>query len=396
MSNKTDNKEISGFNKECIYFDNSATTFLHTSVIEAYQEMHIKFPGSSGRGTYDLANQAELILSESRNNIKKFFNVDEESELIFCTGSTAAVNMTAFGLRKFIKPGDIILISELEHNSNVLPWRRLAEDTGAFLEFITWKDNGLDYKVLDYISDRNVAVVAITGMSNVIGYKPDLEKILHFAKNVGALTFLDIAQIPGHYKFDFHGSGFDFAAVSAHKMYGPKGIGALIGKQCSLEKLEPMNLGGGGIYSIENKKVTYHTLPNCHEAGTVNVPSIKAWSVACNFLSDPDTSEWLLKEKKIAAYIRNNLKKINLVNVIDPNSYDDNPIIAFECHNIHSHDLSDYLNKKNIAIRTGHLCAHIFLKALDRFSINRISVGLYNTQKEADYLLEQIDYISSY
>jgi cysteine desulfurase/selenocysteine lyase len=314
--------------------------------------------------------------------------------LIFCNGATSAINMTAFGLRKIVQPGDIILISEIEHNSNFLPWNRLAEDTNAFLEIIPWTKDGLDFRVLDYLYDRNIAVIGITHMSNATGYKPDLKKIIRFAKDKKAFTFLDIAQTSGHYRFDFQESEFDFAAVSAHKMYGPKGIGALIGKKDALEKLEPMNLGGGGIYSIENKSITYHTIPYRHEAGTINVPGIKAWSVACDYLSQSFVPGLLLKEKSLASYIRGNLKKIHAINVFDVGVSENSPIISFECENVHSHDLSDFLNAKNIAIRTGHLCAHLYLKALSRYSLNRISVGLYNTKEDAEYLLECIEHIS--
>lgn len=377
-----------GFERDCVYFDNATTTYMHSSVIKAYQEMNTIYPGSPGRGLYSLANQVDTILADSRKNIKKFFNVSDQGELIFCSGTTAAINMAAFGLRKIIRPGEIILISEIEHNSNFLPWKRLADETHSYLEVIPWKQTKLDYRILDYLSDRKVAVVGITHMSNVTGYEPDLNKIVKFAKTKNAVTLLDIAQTSGHFRFDFNNSGVDLVAVSAHKMYGPKGIGALIGKKEIIEKLEPMNIGGGGLNSIENNKITYRPIPYRHEAGTGNVPGARAWSVACDFLSSNTANSLFKKEKNLMTYIRENLRQIKSLSIIEAEASSTNPIVSFECKNMHSHDLSDYLDTKGIAIRTGNLCAHLYLKALSKYSLNRISVGLYNTKEEADHLLE--------
>jgi len=381
---------MDGFEKDCVYFDNATTTYMHSSVIKAYQEMNKIYPGSPGRGLYSLANKVDTILADSRENIKRFFNVSEQGELIFCSGATSAINMVAFGLKKIIQPGEIILISEIEHNSNYLPWKRLAEETHSYLEIIPWNQNELDYRILDYLSDRKVAVIGITHMSNVTGYEPDISKIVKFAKTTNAIILLDIAQTAGHFRFNFEKSGVDLAVVSAHKMYGPKGIGALIGKRVIIEKLEPMNLGGGGLNSIENNKIAYRSIPYRHEAGTGNVPGVKAWSVACDFLSSDMTNNLFIEERNLTTYIRDNLKKIKSLDIIETIA-SESPIVAFECANIHSHDLSYYLDKKGIAIRTGNLCAHLYLKALSKYSLNRISVGLYNTREEADYLLECLE-----
>lgn len=379
-----------------IYFDNAATCLIPDSVINSWKNFNLTCSGSPSRGTYNLSNNSKSKYENSRNTIKKFFKIGDKHELVFCQGTTDAINKAAFGLRDYVKPGDIILVSELEHNSNYLPWLRLAQETNAYLEIIPWRNNDLDYEFMQLLDGKRVRLIAITAVSNVTGYEPDFKIIREFAKKNNALVFIDAAQAAGHKRLNIDEMDPDLIAVSAHKMYGPKGIGGLIGKKDILAKLLPMTLGGGAVKSVEVEGFTFLGIPERHEAGTRDVATVCSWAEACCFLDEYKFDELIKKEKEISMYFRSKLDEIQGVNLISNNGREESSIISFVVDNIHSHDLSNMLNKKGIAIRTGHLCAHLFLKALGLRSINRISIGIYNTIDEVDYFIETLKDIISF
>lgn len=374
-----------------LYFDNAATTFLPKRVIEAWIRFHECCGGSPDRGQHSVARQATERREQARNIVKQFLGVGRAAELVFCSSATAALNMAAYGLSTMVEPGDVILVSELEHHSNFLPWQRLAKITGALFEVIPCqRDGSLDLAILDRLSDVRVKVVAVTHTSNVTGARPDVQALVAAVRSCGAVVVLDAAQAVGHERVDFDKLGVDLMAVSAHKMYAPKGIGGLVGRGDVLARFEPIILGGGAVRTVGLDRFVTSEVPRGLEPGTQDAAAAVAWAAACRWLDCLGVEQVAKHERLLGQQLRAGLSLIPGLVMLPSGESQCGSITSFVLQGVHSHDLDHRLSARGVAIRTGNMCAQPLLRSLGYYSVNRVSFGVYNTHTEVDRFLDTL------
>lgn len=377
-------------NTDLVYLDSAATTLTPDRVLGVMSDYYHNGGGSPGRGAHSLSLRASKEYSRCREVIKSFFGVPESGEMFFCHNVTDGINKVALGLTHLAHHGDVIAITEMEHNSNYLPWRRLAEQSGAHLEILPVNDNGdVDFSLLDELTTLRVRVVAISMCSNINGARPKLEQLSRFLDSPETFVVLDGAQAGGHQPVNFEETGADFAVVSSHKMYGPKGIAGVLGKKTSLDLLDPVIVGGGTVLSSENE-VNYLEVPERLEAGTQDVAAAIGWAEACQWLEELGWSEIHQKEQALLEKLVSGLEGIDQVLIVDRGETPNSSVISFALQGHHSHDLNSYLVKRNICVRIGHMCSPLFLKALNVLELCRISLGIHNTPDDIDRFLDAL------
>lgn len=377
-----------------VYLDNAATTQKPRQVIDALVHYYEHYNANIHRGLHTLAEEATAAYERARVKAGRFVNAaDPEQEIIFTRNTTESLNLVANAWgRKFLKPGDEILFSAMEHHSNLVPWQMIALATGAKVRFIEIDDDGrlIWDDVLAKINERT-RVVAITQMSNVLGTINPVREIAALAHRAGAIVVVDGAQSVPHMPVDVQELGCDFLAFSSHKMLGPTGVGVLYGTRAALNAMDPFLGGGEMIKRVTYESSTYADLPNKFEAGTPNIADVIALGAAIDYLEALGMDAIREHEIAITQYAIDRLSAVDGVTVYGPkDATDKGGAVTFNYRDIHPHDLSQVLDQYAVAIRAGHHCAQPLMRRLDVVATARASFYLYNRHDEVDALIEGI------
>ncbi len=375
--------------KPLVYLDNSSTTFKPQCVIDAIERYYKDETSNSHRGDYDLCYQMDQEVLETRKVISRFVNCDWK-EVVFTSGDSMSLNLVAYGYgTKFLKPGDEILLTEAEHASNVLPWYKVADITGATVKFIPLdKEGRCTVENLKNTITKNTKIVALAHVTNVLGYVIDIKEMAKVAHENGAIIVVDGAQSVPHSKTDFKDWDIDFLAFSAHKMCGPTGIGALIGKYELLDKMDPFMSGGGMNEKFDMcGNVSYLTPPSKLEAGTLHLAGILGFRAAVEFIESIGIDNIREHELSLKKYA---IEQLEGSNVVIYNKNAESGIITFNVEGVFSQDEATLLNSKGIAVRSGQHCAKLLNGFLDTPGTCRASIYLYTTKEEIDAFVKAL------
>lgn len=384
------NNNIKMQNKPLVFLDNCSTTFKPQCVIDAEMDYYTKYNSNSHRGDYDLCYKVDVMVDEARQTIANFIGANK-NEVVFTDGATGALNLVAYGYGlKFLKPGDEIIISEAEHASNVLPWFRIAELTGATIKYIPFDDIGriVPNNLLKVISNKT-KIVSVAHIGNVLGYTVDIKEMAKICHQYNAVLVVDGAQSVPHVRVNFKELDIDFLAFSAHKMCGPTGVGALVGKYDLLKEMDPFTLGGGMNSTFYNNgEVNYHLPPAKFEAGTMNLAGILGFKKAAEFIQNIGIDEIHKHDQELIKYAKDQLKDYE--NIIVYNNESDNGILTFNIKNVFAQDEATLLNYKGIAVRSGEHCAKMLDCFLKTKATCRMSTYLYTTKEDIDVFVDAI------
>lgn len=366
--------------KRLVYLDSAATTQKPGAVIDALSHYYRWSNANIHRGIYTLAEEATRLYEQTRDAVAEFIGCKDRQEVVFTRNATEAVNLVAYSWgRKFLKPGDEILISEMEHHSNLVPWQLCAQATGATLKFIPIKPDGT---LADYEIGPQVKLIALTRMSNVLGTINSIPK--------GPKVLVDGAQSVPHMPTDVSELGCDFLVFSAHKMLGPTGVGVLWAKREILEEMDPFMSGGDMISEVWKERSTWNELPYKFEAGTPNIADIVAFKVAIDYLKKIGMKAVREHEMKLTKYALDALMSDGRVQVYgpaDPARRGGAIAFNFNSEEIHPHDVATILDQQGICIRAGHHCCQVLMKRLGLWGTNRLSLYVYNTERDIDALI---------
>jgi cysteine desulfurase/selenocysteine lyase len=377
--------------KPLIYLDSGATSQKPVSVLDAEREFYERHNGAAHRGAHLLSEEGTEILEGSRAKVAGFIGADE-NEVVFTKAATESINLVAYALTSSVKPGDEILISELEHHANLVPWQQLAERTGATLKWFKATGEGRLDLDTSLITERT-RIVAITGQSNVTGVITPLAEITRLAHEAGALVLADGAQLVPHHKVDVKALDVDFLAFSGHKMLGPFGLGVLYGKYDRLEALPPFLFGGDMIEIVRMEGSTFQPPPARFETGVPPAPQAAGLAAAIDYLDGLGMDKVAAHEASLTAHALDALREIEGVTIIGPDSTQDRGgAVAFEVDGVHPHDVGQVLDELGIAVRTGHHCAWPLHRSLGVQASSRATFYVYNTHEEVDALAEGIRY----
>jgi cysteine desulfurase / selenocysteine lyase len=374
-----------------VYLDNGATAQKPKQVIDALSHYYETANSNVHRGAHYLSDVATKMFEDARSNVQSYINAADRKEIIWTRGTTEAINLVAqtWGEAN-LSSGDEIIISTLEHHSNIVPWQILCEKSGTQLKVINAKPNGeLDFEHFKTLLNKNTKLVSVGHISNALGVINPVEKIIALAHQVDAKVLIDGAQAMPHLKIDVQALDCDFYAFSGHKMFGPMGIGVLYAKQSLLEAMPPWQAGGEMIEKVSFTKTTYNQLPYKFEAGTPNVSGAIGLSAAIDYLESLDRQAMYDYENFLLDYATSKLSKIDGLKIIGS----DCPkvsVISFNIEGIHAQDLGMMLDQQGIAVRTGHHCAMPLMEALKINGTIRASFSFYNTVEEVDQLFNAI------
>ena len=372
------------------YLDNAATTFKPQSVVDAVVHYYTEESVNIHRGDYDLSYQVSDEYEKARATIARFLNADEK-EVVFTSGASASLNLVAYGWgQTFLKKGDVILSSEAEHASNILPWMKAAEETGAVIEYIELTDEGeLTVENFKKAIHDKVKVVAIAHITNVLGFIAPIKEIAKIAHEYGALVSVDGAQSVPHIKSDVKDWDIDFLAFSAHKMCGPTGVGILYGKYHLLEEMKPFMLGGGSNARFDIcGNIQLKNAPFKFEAGTPAIEAVLGFKAAVEYLESVGMDNIEKAEHELRVYLVNELSKMEHVTIYNPHAA--TGIVTINVKDIFAQDVAVYLNSKGIAVRAGNHCAKILVELIKTGETVRISLNFYNTKEEVDRVIDAL------
>lgn len=371
--------------KPLIYFDSAATSLKPTAVIDAMDDFYRNHYGTVHRAVYELAMRATLEYQEVRKKIAAFINAASPEEIIFTRGTTESINMVAYSFGKaFIRPGDEVLLTEMEHHSNIVPWQILCEDRGAILKVAPINDRGeLDMEKFGQLLSKRTKIVAVAHVSNALGTVNPLKQIISMAHKVGAKVLVDGAQAAPHMTVDVQDLDADFYVFSGHKIYGPTGIGILYGKSELLNAMPPYQGGGDMIEKVTFEKTTYNVLPMKFEAGTPMIAEVVGLGAAIDYINKIGRESIRQWENDLLTYATNAMGTIEGLRIVGT-AANKGAIISFEIDGIHPLDIGTMLDLKGIAIRTGHHCAQPTMRHFGVPATARVSFGLYNTKAEID------------
>lgn len=379
--------------KPLIYFDNGATTQKPLSVIKRINDYYSKENANIHRGVHTLSQEATTAYENARTAIQNYIGAKENHEIIFTKGTTDSINLVAYSFGELLEAGDEIIISAMEHHSNIVPWQMLCERKGCQLRIIPMDEKG-DLKLDEYehLLSSKTKMVAVTHISNSLGTQNDVKRIIEKAHAVGAKVLIDGAQSIQHTAIDVHDLDCDFFAFSGHKMFGPTGIGVLYGKEELLNQMPPYQGGGDMIKEVKLEKSTYNTLPHKFEAGTPNIAGGIGLGTAFEFLNSLDMDEVEKYEQELLEYATSKLEKIEGIQFYGQ-AQKKSSVISFLIEGLHPYDVGTLLDKMGIAVRTGHHCTQ---PVMDQFCIPgtiRASFVLYNTKEEIDVFIAALERI---
>ena len=378
-----------------IYLDNAATSQKPNLVIDSISDYYRNYNSNIHRGVHTVSQEATDAYENARIKIQKHFNVKNSHEIILTSGTTHSINLVANGFLDILNENDEIIISGLEHHSNIVPWQMMAEKNGAKIKVIPINEKGeLDMKVYDSILSNKTKLVFVNHVSNALGTLNPIKEIIEKAHKLGAAVLVDGAQASAHFKTDLQNLNVDFYTTSAHKLCGPTGIGMLFGKEKWLKKIPPYQGGGEMISDVTFEKTTYADLPHKFEAGTPNVCGAIAFGVALDYLNNIGFNEIENYENSLLKYATDKLKSIPDLKIYGE-SKEKTSVISFNVKGIHAYDIGTLLDKFGIAVRTGQHCAQ---PVMDHFGISgtvRVSFSFYNTKEEIDKLYDSLNRVLS-
>jgi len=376
-------------NDSLIYFDNASTTHKPKIVLDKIIEFYSSYNANVHRGTYEIAEKATREYENSRLTISKFINC-KPNEIIFTKNTTESINLIANSLSDYIfNENDELIISEMEHHSNIIPWQLIAKKKKLKIRFIPLLENGkLDLNILKSLINKKTKLISVTHMSNLLGTINPINKIISIAKEKNILTMIDAAQSISHEKINIKKINCDFLVFSGHKILGPTGVGVVYGKEKILKEMPPFLGGGHMIKEVTKKQSTWGEIPYKFEAGTPNIAPVIGLNYAIEFFNKMKNKNSDLYLKKLSTYFFSKLNNINNIKIISPEG---SPIVAFNILGIHSFDLTKLLSTYNICIRSGHHCAQPILYKYNIQSINRVSLYYYNTKDEVDFFFKKLD-----
>ena len=376
--------------KPLVYLDNAATSQTPQIVIDTIVDYYSNYNANIHRGVHTLSQEATDKYEQARIKIQHHFNAKEAFEIIFTSGTTHSINMIASGFASLLKEGDEIIVSALEHHSNIVPWQMLCEKTGAILRVIPMNLEGaLEMDFYHNMLNKNTKLVFCNHVSNALGTVNPIKEIIYAAHKVGAAVLVDGAQATPHIKPDVQELDVDFYVASAHKLCGPTGMGMLYGKQEWLEKLPPYQGGGEMIATVSFEKTTYAGLPHKFEAGTPNICGGIAFGAAIDYMNTIGFNEIASYENELLTYATNQLLEIEGVKIYGT-STEKTAVISFNIEGIHPYDIGAILDKLGVAVRTGHHCAQPIMDFYKIPGTVRASFSFYNTKTEVDLLIEAV------
>ena len=380
------------YGRKLVYLDSGATAQKPEAVLRVVDQLHRELNANIHRGVHYLSEQATELYEEARAEVARFVGAGEKEEIIFTAGATASINLVAYAWsEKFLQAGDNILVSELEHHSNIVPWQLAAERKGAEIRVLPFDDEGrLMVEKLPELLDEHTKLVAVTQASNTLGTRPDLKPIIEKAHAVGAVVLVDGCQGVVHGGVDVRALDCDFYAFSGHKLYGPTGIGVLYGKRELLEAMPPFMGGGDMVDRVSFEKTTFAPVPLKFEAGTANYIGAIGLAEAIRFLRSLDMEAVEAHEQALLRYATEQLQRIEGLRIYGttPNKC---AILSFNVEGVHGYDLGMILDKLGIAIRTGQHCAEPVMRHYGVQGMCRASLALYNTREEIDALVRGVE-----
>ena len=382
-------REING--RTLVYLDNGATSQKPLSVLDESRRYYEQYNANIHRGVHRLAQEATTAYEAARDTVATHFHCQRE-EVIFTSGCTDGINLVAGILERasYLKEGDEILVSALEHHSNIVPWQMLAEATGAVIKVMPLNGSGVwDTEAgLDLISQRT-KLVALSHVSNALGVVNPIETLIKKAKEAGAYVLIDGAQSVPHFAVNFESLGADFFVFSGHKMYAPTGVGALLGKREVMETLPPYRGGGEMIKEVTFEKTTYNSLPGKYEAGTPNIEGVIALGAAIDFMNHWGVDKIAQHEAHLVEYLEQGLQQIEDIIIYSPSAKKAGAV-SFALAEVHHYDLGTLLDQFGVAVRTGHHCCQPLMSCLNITGTVRASFALYNTKEDVDALLQAL------
>lgn len=382
-------REVNG--KPLVYFDNAATSQTPQVVIDAIVDYYTTYNANIHRGVHTLSQEATDAYEIARQKVQSHFNAKESFEIILTAGTTHSINIVSSGFKALLKKGDEVIVSALEHHSNIVPWQMLCEATGAILKVIPMNEEGsLLMDVYETLITANTKLVFVNHVSNALGTVNPIEFIIEKAHAVGAAVLIDGAQATPHIKPDVQDLDVDFYVASAHKLCGPTGVGVLYGKQEWLEKLPPYQGGGEMIDQVSFEKTTYAGLPHKFEAGTPNICGGIAFGVALDYMNAIGFDNIASYEKELLDYATSKLTKIEGLKVYGE-AKDKTAVISFNVGNIHPYDIGTIVDKLGVAVRTGHHCAQPIMDFYKIPGTVRASFAFYNTKEEIDVMVAAVE-----
>ena len=379
-------------NNDLVYLDSANSSQKPQVVIDRICDFYSKEFSNVGRSVHYLAVAATNMYENTRFSVQKYINAKDKNEIVFTKGATEAINLVAntFG-QKFLKEGDEILLTELEHHSNYVPWHYLRKTKGVNIEFAEVNNDGeITLESIEKKITAKTKMIAVTHLSNVTGAILPIKEITGLAHSKGIPVLVDGCQGAPHLKLDMQDLDCDFYAISCHKMYGPTGLGVLYAKKKWLEELPPYQGGGGMIREVKKEGITYGDLPNKYEAGTMATAQVIAFDESIKFLKKIGINNINTHEKELIDYGQEILRKNNSVSLIG-NPKKKGAVLSFTLDGIHAHDISTILDEDGIAIRAGHHCCQILHDKLGVPATARASLGVYNTKEDLDKLNESIN-----
>lgn len=376
--------------KPLVYFDNAATSQKPKAVVETLVDYYYNYNANIHRGVHTLSQEATDAYEQAREKVRKHFNIKKKEEVIFTSGTTHGINLVASGFRSFLQPGDELIVSAVEHHSNIVPWQMLCEQTEAVLKVIPMQENGaLDMQQFEILLSEKTRLVFVNHISNALGTINPIEEIIHKSHLVGAAVLIDGAQACAHLKPDLQALDADFYTCSAHKMCGPTGVGILYGKEEWLNKLPPYQGGGEMIKEVTFEKTTYADLPHKFEAGTPNIAGGIGFGAAIDYLNQIGFDAIAEYENQLLHYAEAKLSEIEGLRIYGTGTAKTS-VISFNLEGIHPYDVGTIIDKMGIAVRTGHHCAQPVMDFYKIPGTIRASFAFYNTFHEIDLLTEAL------
>ncbi|MBI5149573.1 MAG: cysteine desulfurase [Candidatus Omnitrophica bacterium] len=385
------NLRVKVHGKPLVYFDNAATTFKPRPVIEAVAGYYQEYTSNVHRGIHELSEKATAAYEGARDKVQQFLNARGSKEIIFTRGTTESINLVAYSYgRHFLKSGDEILISEMEHHSNIVPWQMLCEEKGCVLKVIPFNDQGeLSYEEFEKLLTAKTRLLSIVYISNSLGTVNPVKKMIKAAHGRGALVLVDAAQAVSHRAIDVQDLDCDFLAFSGHKLFGPTGTGVLYGKAQLLDAMPPFHGGGDMISSVTFQKTTYAALPYKFEAGTPHVAGVIGLGAAVDYVLSVGFNAIEGYEQKLLEYGTKALSAVPGLKLIGT-AKEKVSILSFVLPNAHAHDIGTLVNDEGVAIRTGHHCTQPVMKHFGVPATSRASLTFYNTAEEIDALVKAL------
>ena len=379
-------------NNDLVYLDSANSAQKPKMVVDRIYDFYTKEFSNVGRSVHYLAVAATNLYENTRSSVQKYINAKDKNEIVFTKGATEAINLVAnsFG-QKYLKEGDEVLLTELEHHSNYVPWHYLRKSKGIKIEFAEINENGeVTLESIEKKITKKTKIIAITHLSNVTGAILPVKEIIKLAHSKGIPVLIDGCQSAPHLKLDMQDLDCDFYAISCHKMYGPTGLGILYAKKKWLEELPPYQGGGGMINEVKKESISYGDLPNKFEAGTMATAQVIAFDESIKFLNKIGIENIVKHENELMDYGQELLRRNNSVTLIG-NPKNKGAVLSFTMKDIHPHDIATILDEDGVAIRAGHHCCQILHDKLGLAATARASLGVYNTKDDLDQLNSSIN-----